>query len=761
MTTGMIIGGILGGVIGAFFGPAGIYYGATIGFGIGAMVDPLTPDMPAPGQPELGNLNISTSSEGLPIKDVLGTTKIAQGNILWYGAQHVVEITEEVETGGKGGGGTEELVTGHNFYVSWALGICIGPVDTLYTIYNGDDVVWSGELNRPLAGGEETIILTDMGSMTFYFGTADQVANVTLTSKLEDATLSPAYRHQCYAFFNDCCTGKYERIPTMKFVLRKCPTFAFNANETIQTYDYNPAHAKYYILNTLLEIPTTYLNATAFSDEADTLSTEERGISICFNAQGPALNTYLEPILAHIDGILRWGNDGKFHPKLIRADEAVGALPSFDENDMLDTLELNRKSWYDTKNEIKVQYSERIITGGITPAEGEITVIDSWEWDSDVLYPLHASVKIPASWEGEGAAITPYTTYWAVGMFAMSWAKALRIDTFQIASKTGLITKTLTDRRKTALSYEMFGPWQDYLNKTFFPNAYYFRSNDQIDSIMIYPAGNIGAEVASHITDFSLLESPMVAMTLSGLGMLCCTISSEIPTASKLKTFQLNAVAGFGSDTFLDSYDFVYTGDYSNFALIQTHMVGMIGCCYTTGVNVNGFLFTIGIDIAGDIEDAAYDTYQFENTACFRPKIIWMQGTDIDSVYAIVYYNGTNVTIRTVNIDNSGNITLLYSDTATCTSLGGYLDICQIDRETIAIVGIDGLYGGRVYIYRIGGDGTISELSTYKFFDGTVGGRAPQDFRIISLGNHIYLVSYMIFIGLTEYHGHCTTLKIV
>ena len=765
MTVGMILGGVLGGAIGWMIGgPAGAYYGFTIGFGVGAMVDPLIPDMPVPGMPELGNLNISTAEEGLPIKDVLGTTKISSGNIFWYGAQRVVEITEEVETGGKGGGGTENVVTGYNYYVSWALGICMGPVDTLYTVYNGDDVVWSGELNRPLAGGEETIVLTDMGSMTFYFGTADQVANVTLTSKLEDPTLSPAYRHQCYAFFNDCCTGTHERIPTMKFVLRKNPTFAFNASETIQTYDYNPAHAMYYILNTLLDIPTTYLDPTDFSDVADTLYTENRGISMLFDAYSPALTYLGESLLAHIDGLLRWGNDGKFHPKLIRADEAVGALPSFDENDMLSTLQLSRKSWYDTKNEVKVEYAERIYPG-FEAVAGIVTVIDSWEWDSDVLYILHASVKIPAAWEGEilSGYVAPFTTYWAVGMFAMSWAKIIRIDTFQIASETGLITKVLTDQRKTFLSYEALGSCQDYLKRSFFPGAYYFRSNNQIDSIMIYPAGNIGIEPAGHMADFGIIEYPCKAITLTGLGTLCCTVSSNVGTASKLNTFQVNAVAGFGTDVFMDSHSFIYTGDTSNFDLIQTHMVGMIACIYTTGTNVNGYIFTIGVDIAGDIEDSEYDSYQFENTTCYRPKIIWLQGTDTDSIYVLVYDNGANYTIKTLSIDNSGNISELSSNTGTCTSLTTWanFDICKVDKETIAVVGRDGLYGGRIYLYQISNSGAISELGTLKFYDGTIGGKAPEDFRIIYLGNNFYLISYMIYYGLTERHGHCTTIKIV
>lgn len=359
MSTGMWFGGVVGGVVGLMIGgPVGAYYGATIGMGIGALIDPIQPDISSPGQPELGNLNISTANEGIPIKDMLGTVKISQGNIIWYCCERVVQVTEEVE-GGKGGGGSQQVTTGYKYYASWALGLCMGEVDTLCTIYNGDDVVWYGELNRPVSGGEETITLTGMGSATFYFGTDDQAANATIGSNIADPTLNTPYRHLCWVFFNDCYIGPTERIPTMKFVLRKTPTFAFNANKIIQTYDYNPAHAQYYILNDMLEISTDYLNATAFSSVADTLYSENLGISMLFNSQNAAI-TYIESVLAHTDSIIRWGNDGKFHPKLIRADEDEGNLLSFDENDLLDDLEIERRSWYDTLNEVKVQYTEMI-----------------------------------------------------------------------------------------------------------------------------------------------------------------------------------------------------------------------------------------------------------------------------------------------------------------------------------------------------------------------------------------------------------------
>jgi alpha-tubulin suppressor-like RCC1 family protein len=64
---------------------------------------------------------------------------------------------------------------------------------------------------------------------------------------------------------------------------------------------------------------------------------------------------------------LRYGTDGKFHPKLIRDDYTVGDLPTIDEDVMLEEPTFNRKSWIDTLNEMKVQYSEIIDVGREKP----------------------------------------------------------------------------------------------------------------------------------------------------------------------------------------------------------------------------------------------------------------------------------------------------------------------------------------------------------------------------------------------------------
>lgn len=368
MSFGSIIGGVVGGVIGFFVGgPTGAYYGAVLGFGIGMAIDPIMPDMPNPGIPDPG-VQVMTATIGDPVADLCGTAKIT-GHLLCFGKERNEKIYAE-SAGGKGGGEPDPQVTGYKYYMSWALGICAGPVDTIYAIYKNDDAeaIWEGVLDCPVSGGQETIVLDGIGSCTFYFGTNDQVANSTVGEIISDDTLNTPYRNLCWCFFDDCYIGEYNRTPTYKFLIKKIPQNAFSADKhTIQIYDTNPAHALWYIFNSLAGLPEAWLNSTDFSAVADTLSDEYRGVCVLLDRQQSVLS-YVEAINGHIDNIIRYGSDGKFHPKLIRDDYTVGSLLSVDESVMLDDPAFNRRSWIDTINEMKVQYSEIINVRRIAPS---------------------------------------------------------------------------------------------------------------------------------------------------------------------------------------------------------------------------------------------------------------------------------------------------------------------------------------------------------------------------------------------------------
>jgi hypothetical protein len=372
MSLGSIIGGVAGGVIGFFTGgPVGAFYGASIGFGIGMAIDPIMPDMPSIGDPDPEN-QIMDGEIGSPVADLCGTAKIP-GHLLCFGNERSVAIKQK-SSGGKGGGGSKSQVTGYKYYMSWAVGICAcpdTPVDVLYAIYKNDDVdpvwpaleteeewaEWEG-VELPVSGGQETIVLDGIGSMIFSFGTDDQQPIDAVGEIISNSTLNTPYRKLCWAFFDDCYIGEYNRTPTYKFVIKKLPQIAAMPTGTeVQTYNCNPAHAIYYIFHVLAGLPLSWLDTDDFLSNAATLSTERRGICLLLDKQQGALN-YLENINGHVDNIIRYGSDGKFHPVLIRDDYVVGDLPLIDESVMLDNPDFNRGSWIDTVNEIKVQYNK-------------------------------------------------------------------------------------------------------------------------------------------------------------------------------------------------------------------------------------------------------------------------------------------------------------------------------------------------------------------------------------------------------------------
>ena len=347
MSTGQWIGAILGAIVGFIIGGFyGAVYGAIIGYTLGGVIDPVKPDVKQPGVPTQG-LQLTPNVIGNPIPDVLGTAKVT-GQLLFFGA--------EFHKGKYQRANHETSLIGHKYYASWALGICMGPVDCLYTVFRDQDPIWEGELTRPESGGEATIQIEGGGTMVFYFGTDDQVPNVNAGTLLPDPTLNMGYRHLCWAFFDAFFMNEYNRMPTMSFLVKKISPMFDEPTSQVQTYDINPAHALWHILVNKAGLPEEWVDSVDFLAVATELFGEGRGISILFDTY-QATQNYIEAINSHIDCILRYGSDGKFHPKLIRYVDPTDLLV-IDESKLVEEPTFSRRSWIDTINEVKVQYSE-------------------------------------------------------------------------------------------------------------------------------------------------------------------------------------------------------------------------------------------------------------------------------------------------------------------------------------------------------------------------------------------------------------------
>jgi hypothetical protein len=306
MSTGGLIGALAGGIAGFFIGgPVGAMYGAAVGFGIGTIFG-MRHDIDESGKPQVSEFNISSAAEGVPIADLLGTIKLT-GNIFHYGGNRNEEIIvqQEAPGGGSGipGGGGGSSVGGYRYFLTFALGLATGPIDKVYTIYAGDKVVWEGEMVCPVSGGVETFTLTDMGTLRFYFGTSDQLANAVLGALLTDSTLNPAYRGLAYGAFEDVYIGDYNRAPVMRFVVGKFPLYAWTTREIIDTYFYNAACALYYILVTKINMDSSRIHEDSFATVAEAIYWEGNGITLLMDRQQDALS-YIDTILAHIDAVM-------------------------------------------------------------------------------------------------------------------------------------------------------------------------------------------------------------------------------------------------------------------------------------------------------------------------------------------------------------------------------------------------------------------------------------------------------------------------
>jgi hypothetical protein len=137
--------------------------------------------------------------------------------------------------------------------------------------------------------------------------------------------------------------------------------------------DMNPAHIIHEALTNIdwgMSAPVYALDDAAFRLAADTLYSEDFGLSLMFTQQA-TIEDFLKEILDHIEGVLYVDpQTGLIVLKLVRGDYVLGDLPVFDETNCI-IHSFARKTWGDTTNEVVVSW-----TNPETEASETITVQD-------------------------------------------------------------------------------------------------------------------------------------------------------------------------------------------------------------------------------------------------------------------------------------------------------------------------------------------------------------------------------------------------
>lgn len=211
-SVGQAIGYIGGAIIGSFFGYPML--GAAIGGMIGGALDP--PKGPKIEGPRLNDLSVQTSTYGAQIPVIKGSVATF-GNIFWVENNALKETKKTEEQGGKGGGGSAEYTT-YSYSATFALGLCLGPIDSVRRIWCSGKLIYdsgNGTIGGTLANGITMSSLwpgsdythaipeaANGGAIHIYTGTSTQEPDPRMQAALGVAN-TPAYRGLAYIVFED------------------------------------------------------------------------------------------------------------------------------------------------------------------------------------------------------------------------------------------------------------------------------------------------------------------------------------------------------------------------------------------------------------------------------------------------------------------------------------------------------------------------------------------------------------------------------
>lgn len=216
--------GLVGAGVGFLVGgPAGAFYGASIGFSAGGL---LFPEQQRLEGPRLSDLKIQTSTYGAAIPIVYGAFQLA-GNVIWLENNQLKETKHKKSGGGKGG--PSQTQTNYTYSATFAVGLCEGPIFGVRRIWADTVLIYDADAPTADAGDPDakSIIASAMDGLlrvftkdaggpgiTVYKGTPDQLPHPRIEA---DRTTAPAYRSLAYVVVEDLQLEKFgNRIPNIR-----------------------------------------------------------------------------------------------------------------------------------------------------------------------------------------------------------------------------------------------------------------------------------------------------------------------------------------------------------------------------------------------------------------------------------------------------------------------------------------------------------------------------------------------------------------
>jgi len=198
-----------------------------------------------------------------------------------------------------------------------------------------------------------------------------------------------------------------------------------------------------------------------------------------------------------------------------------------------------------------------------------------------------------------------------------------------------------------------------------------------------------------------------------------------------------------------DIVDKLYFDDNYCYSPEILHLSGDYYTITYRGVNDDGFIAVVEIAVDGAITDSVINSYEFDTTDCYRPRITNFNG----DTFIIVYTNNNEGYIKTVNITAVPDFSEIHVSRYTIFDFTEP-DIVNVANDIYAIVsqGLNGDGYLRTFTIQNTGDVLNSVIDVLEFdqLDG-------RDNKIINIAGNIFAIVYR---GAND-HGYIKTVEIL
>lgn len=326
--------------------------------------------IPSPNPKPMGldARKLPTNQFGIPVPLVYGRERISVFYLNEAFNPKADPVIQEV--------GKEEIISGYNYYCSFAAGVCHGPVDVLEAVYFDGIKVWPPEGGEPLLRDVSNpvsapVTIEGWGTWTWYWGTESQGIDATLGA-MAPGKLHSGYVGLCYFVAVDHLLG-YNRdtVQRIEVVVGRYLDTHFGSQGEVSAWllgrkigaELNPmaavvdalVNSRYGLSVRDVGSSDTWLDRDVIQAAATVLGTEGLGVSNSITRE-QTFDQFLVTLLETVDAYHYASASGRIAVALNRPPPADEALPVIDEVDIVGEPSMNNPTWLAAYTGVAIKY---------------------------------------------------------------------------------------------------------------------------------------------------------------------------------------------------------------------------------------------------------------------------------------------------------------------------------------------------------------------------------------------------------------------